>query len=685
MPVAPIVEKEGQLQSYGAPTQNYQREVEGGIGATLQAVGKVGQEYAQKGIERANEVRMIEAQRAVDQWETSTLFDPKNGAFAKKGKDAFTVPEEVQKGFTTFAETYRETLANDAQKEAFDKLTVQRWGSLAPRVQTHVREQMDTYAKGQSAALQSSSENRAAMYWNDDKTVDEIAKQAAANAEKDAIAQGASAEEIAANKAKAESGIRYAQFTMLADRDPKKALEYADKHMGSLYGEDLKNAQKAVSITRENVAAQDAVKAVAGSPVVGQENIIKFVMSEKIEGGDKVAIDSDGGTVKFGMNHLHNNMTKEEVAGLTEEQALAKYKENYWTPMGLDKLSPDMQLVAFDAAVNHGADATTKKMIEDANGDPMKLIQIRADYYRKLAVDDPEKNGPQLKGWMNRLATIKSQVEAVQGEMPTLADAYAKIDASTTNPDVAAKAKALYKQQLDAIESARKQREDGAAQKVAEYEARGEEPPVTLIAQLNPQKQLDRQQKAYDPIEYERVRQQVSFGQPVDLEQFRWRFSPQQFNLLAEMQANPVEQVKQRAIDKQVTENFQSLTGKGAPKEKMDFERINTFRNILDGSVKAHEKLSGKPATPDDIKKIAKDLTAKPSSSMWSSDDQTDVAGVPRAKGRYLIGGTPVEYADLIAALSVTAKSNNLPVTPTTMTIIFNDLVKQGKIADKYK
>lgn len=202
---------------------------------------------------------------------------------------------------------------------------------------------------------------------------------------------------------------------------------------------------------------------------------------------------------------------------------------------------------------------------------------------------------------------------------------------------------------------------------------------------MNPQKQIDRQQKAYDPIEYERVRKQISYGQPVDLEQFRWKFSPTQFNLLADMQTNPVEQVKQRAIDDQVADKYMELTGKPAPKEKSDYERIDNFRAILDGSVKAQEKLTGKPATPDDIKKIAKDLTAKPSSSMWSSDDQTDVAGIPRAKGIYSIGGSPVEYPDLIAALSITAKQNNLPVTPTTLTIIYNDLVKQGKIADKYK
>ncbi len=41
-----------------------------------------------------------------------------------------------------------------------------------------------------------------------------------------------------------------------------------------------------------------------------------------------------------------------------------------------------MQIVAFDAAVQHGADADTKKMIEESGGDAEKLIELRRDYYQ---------------------------------------------------------------------------------------------------------------------------------------------------------------------------------------------------------------------------------------------------------------------------------------------------------------
>lgn len=687
MPTAPLVERQGQLQSYGAPEVQYQRPVQG-IGAGLEAVGKVAGDYTEKAIQRGNEVRMIEAQRALDEWETKSLFDPKDGAFSKKGKDAFGTPESVQQSYSQFVEQYKGTLANQDQIDAFDKMTVQRWGNIAPRVQTHVRQEMDTYSTGQAKAAVESGVNRAALYWNDDKTVEETISSIEGVIEAQGISRGLSAEEIASDKAKAASAARMAQLTMLADRDPRRALEYADKNVAKFYGEDIVKAQKLVSVVREAKEVDDVIKNVAAGPLVGQDNIIQFVMSEKIEGGDKVHIDSDGGTTKFGINHKHNDMTPEEVSGLTQEQALAKYKEKYWTPMGIDNLSPSMQIVAFDAAVNHGADAHTKQMIEEANGDPMKLIDIRAKYYQKLAIQDPEKNGPQLRGWMNRLATIRAQVEAAQGNMPSLAEAYAKIDANTTNPEVAAKAKAEYKSRLDAIEQQRKQREDEAARQVAEYEARGETPPSTLIAELNPQKKIDRQQKQYDPAEYERVRNQVTFGFPVDLEQYRWRFSAEQFNELASMQGNPETQMRARTIDKLARDKESTLFGVFTDK-KANLERVDRYRRLLSSSVDAHEKVTGKKATPEDIKKISKELTTSQSgASMFVRDngeDQAIIDGIPRAEGQYMIGGKPVEYPDLIAALSITARDNNLPVTPTTLVAIYDELKKQGKIADKYK
>ncbi len=339
MPVAPILEKQSNLQGYSTPEVQYQRPTQG-IGAGLEVVGRVAEDFAGKAIQRGNEVRMIEAQRALDQWEAQSLFDPSNGAFAKRGKDAFGIPETVQKSYTDFVDQYKSTLSNEDQMLAFDKMTAQRWGNIAPRVQTHVRGEMDSYSAGQAKATVESGVNRAALYWNDDKTVDETIKSIESVIEAQGISRGLSAEEIASDKAKAASAARMSQLSMLSDRDPRRALDYANKHMAGFYGEDIVRAQKLVSTVREAKEVQDVIGKVAGSAVVGQDSVIDFVMNQ-LEGGEKVHIDSDGGTTKFGINHLHNEMKPEEVAKLSPEQAMAHYKEKYWKPMGIDNMSPD--------------------------------------------------------------------------------------------------------------------------------------------------------------------------------------------------------------------------------------------------------------------------------------------------------------------------------------------------------
>jgi len=79
-------------------------------------------------------------------------------------------------------------------------------------------------------------------------------------------------------------------------------------------------------------------------------------------------------------------------------------------------MAPAMRAVAFDAMVNHGNDPTTWAMIEAANGDPYKLIELRRDYYRTLIYNDPKKNERYKSGWDRRLQELTEYVGA-QGEV----------------------------------------------------------------------------------------------------------------------------------------------------------------------------------------------------------------------------------------------------------------------------
>ena len=386
---------------------------------------------------------------------------------------------------------------------------------------------------------------------------------------------------------------------------------------------------------------------------------------------------ADGnGTAKFGINSKANPGV--DVENLTADQAAQIYKTKYWDANNIDKLPAVMRLPVFDAAVN-GFDPkvlgmTLQEAVTASSGDPRKFLEIRQEYYQKLAESDPEKYGPQLQGWINRLGNVNSQLDAAQGKMPSLIDAYAKIDATSTNPVVAEKAKNLYKQQYDLIEQSQKQTEENASRAVAEYDAKGEVPPMSLIVQMNPKQQAERQAKNYDPIEFERIRQQVSYGQPVNLEEYRWRLTPKQFQDLVQMQGDPNKQDVARSIDSELlsSSNLTAITGKSSLKTKEDYERVQRYRDVVYNSIAAQERVSGKKVTADEVTGITDRLILKGEGggSHWynplswgSGDSQYDVPNIPRAEGQYMMGGEPVAYNELIAALTIQARAHNLPVT----------------------
>lgn len=293
---------------------------------------------------------------------------------------------------------------------------------------------------------------------------------------------------------------------------------------------------------------------------------------------------------------------------------------------------------------------------------------------------------------MNRLGAVNSQLDAATGQMPPLIDSFAKIDASTNNPTVAAKAKALYKQQYDLIETSRKEAEENASRTVAQYDAKGEVPPQSIVAQMNPKQQAERLEKNFDPVEYERIRQQVSYGQPVNLEEYRWRMTPKQFSELNAMQGDPNAQSLAREIDKRANNDVLGLLGKSMPKTKQDYERIARYRDVIYNDLQAQQRATGKAPTVDEVTKIADRMaiTGTGRSMLnpfnWGGgDDQYDVTGIPRAQGQYTMGGEPVTYPDLVAALTIQARALNLPVSDDVLAGLYQDAMKSGKLADKYK
>lgn len=133
----------------------------------------------------------------------------------------------------------------------------------------------------------------------------------------------------------------------------------------------------------------------------------RFIMDD-LEGGGKPVTDT-GGATRFGISQKGNPDV--DIAGLDANSASKLYRDRYWKPMELDGLPRDLQLVAYDAAINHGP-GRAKAMLAEANGSASRLLELRQKEYDRLVLQDPGKYAKFADGWKNRLDKLRGQVGA---------------------------------------------------------------------------------------------------------------------------------------------------------------------------------------------------------------------------------------------------------------------------------
>ncbi len=125
-----------------------------------------------------------------------------------------------------------------------------------------------------------------------------------------------------------------------------------------------------------------------------------------------------GGATIFGIASKANPSEYQEVMSMLRSgdkqgamnRTMQVYHDKYWKVAGIDRLQdPEARLVAFDAAINHGA-GYAKKMISRLGDDAEGMLRYRANTYIQIVNNDPSQQ-VFMKGWQNRLAKLDSIVD----------------------------------------------------------------------------------------------------------------------------------------------------------------------------------------------------------------------------------------------------------------------------------
>lgn len=168
------------------------------------------------------------------------------------------------------------------------------------------------------------------------------------------------------------------------------------------------------------------------------EPSLRHVLAD--EGGWSDDPDDDGGPTMYGVTQppydewrTRHGLPTQPVQAITRDEARSVYLDLFWTPAGGDVLPPPLDLVVFDAAVQHGP-AEAVRMLQGALGVPQDggigpvtlgalagrdaaavarlVLDKREALYRWLAANKPGK-AKFLHGWLNRIGRLRSALPAV--------------------------------------------------------------------------------------------------------------------------------------------------------------------------------------------------------------------------------------------------------------------------------
>jgi hypothetical protein len=132
-------------------------------------------------IARQDQIAVLEADRKLSEWENKRLYDPKDGALGVKGKDAFGLPDTVNKEYTDFTTELEKSLANERQRDVFRRAASSRSKDINTTLSRHVFTEVRNFDNSETTNYLKNSQQAAALNYNDPNRVGlEIERQHAA-------------------------------------------------------------------------------------------------------------------------------------------------------------------------------------------------------------------------------------------------------------------------------------------------------------------------------------------------------------------------------------------------------------------------------------------------------------------------------------------------------------------------
>lgn len=196
---------------------------------------------------KADQIALTEADAKLSKLETDLLYDKDVGVTNLQGKSAFDAPKIVAEGYNKGAKEIEDSLSNDEQKIAFQKLQLDRGVSIDRTVQKHVGNEIIKYDNATSLNYIKNEQDAAIAAYNDPARValsiqrqDEAVRQYAQR-------NGLPPEEADQKAADLKSKTHAQVINRMLTNDEDMAAEaYYKAVKADITGDDLINVEKQI-------------------------------------------------------------------------------------------------------------------------------------------------------------------------------------------------------------------------------------------------------------------------------------------------------------------------------------------------------------------------------------------------------------------------------------------------------
>lgn len=295
-----------------------------GVGRGLQQVGGAIQQFAQQEQEKADVAALMDADRQLADVELSLFNDPENGAYTKRGRDAFGLPEQVFPAWDKSVSDIEGRLT-PAQRTAFQRQAQGRRNDLQRGLSRHVLQESERYYSDEAKSYVSTAVQAAAANYTDPERVEVEAERAVRGILSAPEMAGASSIVQNAAIAQARAQVYGGVVERLLVDDPQGALSYFEGISDRLTADQVVRLAPRIREARNTAMAyQDADAALYGTGASASGDFVGF--RRALESGGR-ADAANPNSSALGADQFIESTWLETVAAAKPAWATGKSRE----------------------------------------------------------------------------------------------------------------------------------------------------------------------------------------------------------------------------------------------------------------------------------------------------------------------------------------------------------------------